>query len=421
MNKIVYVILREYFTRIKERSFILAMIFIPLFMIFILMLPTYLSKMDSNTQRVAFFSNIKDLEKEIRQSSPEIECYESINIDSIKKVVLAGSFSEAICVEIQDDDFIKCLLFYKNEVAFPICHEIETIIQNYYLSTLFGVDYNSNIAENIRIMGKIKLQKIQLGDGVGQDSSIKEAMCLFLGFIVYMLIFLFSTHVMRGVQEEKSNRIAEVIMTSISPFQFIAGKVVGIALLGLTQIIIWFIFIFIVVHFWTPVDLPINNVMDAMHKNQYEQIQLIIEYIRVVDLATIIPVCVLFFILGFFLYSSMFAVLGTISKTEGSQQLMFFVSSPLILSIVLLSEVIRKPDGLVTHIFSMIPFTSPVVMVGRCVYSVTAKEIIISLSILLISTICVIFIAGKIYRSAILYTGKQSVVDNIIYWFNIKR
>lgn len=421
MYKILYVILREYLTRIKERPFIFTTIGIPLFMIFILTLPTYLAKIDNNNniQKIAFFSNIKELEKKIKQSNLEIECYESINIDSIKKTVLAGNFSEAICVEIQDNNFIRCQLFFKNKTELPLYQEIEMIIQNYYLSKLYEID----MIEYIKIKNNIKLQKIQLGDnkGIEQESSIKEAMCLFLGFMVYILIFLFSTHVMRGVQEEKSSRISEVIMTSISPFQFIAGKVVGIALLGLSQIIIWFIIIFIVAHFWTPTDFPIDNITNAIQKNQYEQIQLIIEYIRIVDLEIIIPVYILFFILGFLLYSSMFAVIGSISKAEESQQLMFIVSSPLILSIILLSEVIRKPDGLVTQIFSIIPFTSPVIMVSRCVYGITTKEIIISLSILLITTICVIFIAGKIYRSTILYTGKQSIANNIIYWFNIKR
>ena len=426
MNKIVYVILREYLTRVREKSFIFTTISVPLLMLIIVSLPTYLDRNESETEnrKLALIGNVEFIKTLLEKENYEIINLDSVDLDNMKSMIANDEISGALLAQI---DYSKELpiyqFYYKKQPKQLLLQKIESFIQKKHVNELLEKNCSPIITKNIQaVKNNIKLEITQIKSGKEnkQDLFLSPSLCTFFTLVIYMLIFLFSAQVMRGVRKEKANCIVEIIITSISSFQFIASKVIGIALIGLTQIIIWIITCITVSILLLPKDLSVISETKTIHHIKPEQINLIIENINSINWSTIIIVFILFFILGYFLYSSIFAVLGTITKAEQSQQLATLASSPLILSIIMISEVIRDSDGQIVKIFSMIPFTSPIIMVGRSIYGVSAAEICLSLGILFVSTFLIIYIAGRIYHNTIFYTGKRLKITDILQWFKIK-
>lgn len=427
MNKIVYVILREYLTRVREKSFIFTTICVPLVMTLLILLPMYLAKKNDevNIRKVALIGNIEFVKAPFENNNYEIVNYDNFDWNNIESLVAKGKLMGALRVKILPNGNLPIYqYYYKKKPEQSLLQEVESAIQKRHIDRYLEMNCSSDILEYIKTIrdNKKLLETIQINteQSVNKSSSAKSSICIFLTLIIYMLIFLFSAEVMKGVQDEKKNRIVEVIITSASTFKFISGKVIGISLLGLTQIAVWIAISISLSTFVVSKSSFTNSEIDIVHRIKPEQINLVMENINSIDWDVTTFVFVLFFILGYFLYSSIFAVLGTITKAEQSQQLATLASSPLILSIIMISEVIRDSDGLIVKIFSMIPFTSPIIMVGRSIYGVSAAEICLSLGILFVSTILIIYIAGKIYHNTIFYTGKGLKITDILQSFKIK-
>jgi len=226
----------------------------------------------------------------------------------------------------------------------------------------------------------------------------KPLLGILLGFVIYMFIFMFSIRVMRAVLEEKNGRIVELILTSISPVKFMAGKIAGIALVAFTQIFCWIIIIS-VARLFIPVasGVPVN--------------------ISQPEINTIAFSFLFFFIGGYLLYSSIFAAISAAGKSdEEVGQFSMIVTIPLIAAIVVVSSSVYTPHGSLAYWFSMIPFTSPVVMMSRVVHGVPLQEIFLSMFLLVVTVAAIVWLSGKIYKMTILYTGKKVKIRDIISW-----
>jgi ABC-2 type transport system permease protein len=235
------------------------------------------------------------------------------------------------------------------------------------------------------------------------NNQFQHFLCMALGTGIYLCIFLFSSQVMRGVLEEKSNRIVELIITSISPVRFMTGKIIGIALLGLTQIACWLLVMYGVTYCLSGDSATglIGGFMDR------------------IDFRVIIPAFLFFFIGGYLLYSSVFAAIAAAANhNDDIQQVTLIVTIPLILSVIVLSSAINTPDSSLVYWFSIIPFTSPVVMMGRMAYGVPFQDVLLSILLLAATVVLMIWISGKVYRMAILYTGKKVSMKEIISWIS---
>jgi ABC-2 type transport system permease protein len=222
---------------------------------------------------------------------------------------------------------------------------------------------------------------------------------------------------MRGVLEEKSNRIVELIITSISPVKFIAGKIIGIALLGLTQIVCWLVIMYgFTLFLSTGSDMASTGGFMNQRINP-DDVNQILNNLNLIDFNVIIPAFFFFFIGGYLLYSSLFAAIAaTANHSDEIQQVTMIVTLPLILSVIVLSNTINSPDSALSYWFSIIPFTSPVVMMGRIVYGAPIGDIILSMFLLTITVAGIIGLSGKIYKTAILYTGKKVTMKEIFFW-----
>jgi ABC-2 type transport system permease protein len=286
----------------------------------------------------------------------------------------------------------------------------------------------------------IKVETIKLGEeGQAVKSSTEIAMAIgyVAGFLIYMFVFIYGTMVMRGVMEEKSNRIVEVIISSVKPFQLLFGKIVGIGLVGLTQITIW---ITLGIAIATGMSAFIGggssgsvaqaqSIMASPGMEQMaasapakENITLeILGLIGNLNIPLIIFGLFFYFICGFIFYASLQGAIGSaVDSDEDAQQMMLPVMMPLIFSIIILFAVAKNPEGSLAFWASMIPFTSPVIMVARIPFGVPAWQIILSMVIMLVTILGTIWMAGKIYRTGILMYGKKVNLKEIVKWLFYK-
>jgi ABC-2 type transport system permease protein len=258
------------------------------------------------------------------------------------------------------------------------------------------------------------------------------------GILIYMFIFIFGAQVMRGVMEEKTNRIVEVIISSVKPFQLMMGKIVGVALVGLTQFMLWVVLTLGIVTVLTATvidtsELTKSELMYTGQGKMLDQEQLadfseqmqaqdsqsvqIMEAIMSINYGVMIGAFVFFFLGGYLLYAALFAAIGSAVDNEtDSQQFMIPVSMPLVLSLVTLGMILNNPSGPVAFWFSIIPLTSPVAMMVRIPFGVPYEEVALSAGLLIAGFLGATWLAAKIYRTGILMYGKKVNYAELWKW-----
>lgn len=292
---------------------------------------------------------------------------------------------------------------------------------------------------------RIILNSIKLADdGTEEKTSVEVSMALGLvgGFFIYFLIFLFGSQVMRGVIEEKANRIIEVIITSVKPFQLMAGKIIGVGLVGLTQFLIWVVFTGVLILGFQATqsdsikNAPKHTPITTQKVMPPQQMQLVaeaeveadktlleeaMEGIRQVNFPLVLSAFGFFFLGGYLLYAALFAAIGSAVESEAdTQQFMLPVTVPLILSFILATYVINNPNSSLAIWFSIIPLTSPVVMMVRIPFGVPWWHLALSMFLLVVGFVFTTWLAARIYRTGILMYGKKVTWAELIRWFKYK-
>ena len=276
-------------------------------------------------------------------------------------------------------------------------------------------------------------------NGGEKESSTEVAMIIgyLCGFLIYMFVFMYGSQVMRGVIEEKSNRIVEVIVSSVRPFQLMMGKIIGVAMVGLTQFVLWVVLTIGLVAVAQTVLLKDYDTAQVNEQSMTMGSQLddsgniqdgdsmkfekMFEAIFAVDYFKIIIFFLFYFIGGYLLYAAMFAAVGSAVDNEtDTQQFMMPITIPLMLGIIVMISAINNPSGSLAYWFSIIPFTSPIVMMVRIPFGVPIIDLVISMSLLVLSFIGMTWFAGKIYRVGILMYGKKVNYKELWKWFRYK-
>jgi ABC-2 type transport system permease protein len=291
-----------------------------------------------------------------------------------------------------------------------------------------GID--PNIVKSVQT--NINVATIRMDEEEGEKTSYAELesiLGLTLAVIIYFVIFLFSNQVLRGVIEEKSNRIVEVIISSVKPFELMMGKILGIALVGLTQFLLWIVMtigIYFVANgiiLGPEIMSPSGTIMteeisQIVETSQGQDIMLeVVNMIESINFKAILTSFLFYFVFGFLLYAALFAAVGGMVDSEtDSNQFVTILSMPLIVAIVCSTTMINNPDSGLGIWLSMIPFTSPVSMMIRIPFGVPYWQIIVSILILIITFIFITWIAAKIYRTGILMYGKKPSWKEIWKW-----
>lgn len=437
MSNFSVILKREYLTRVKKRSFLIITFLGPLFFAALMIAPSLMMmKSDSMEAKktIAVLDETDWFNGKFESSDINTFVYTNTdeNIDTLKKLILEGVYDAVLYVPATSLNVPTNAKLYSNK-------QIPMSLSSYIKSEMKQeVEHRKLLAHGIdpkivkSVNTSINISTIRMDEEEGEKTSYAELesiIGLALAVIVYFVIFLFSNQVLRGVIEEKSNRIIEVIISSVKPFELMMGKIIGIALVGLTQFLLWIVLtigIYLVANgiiLGPEIMSPSGTVMteeisQIVDTNQGQNIMLeVVSMIESINFKAILISFLFYFVFGFLLYAALFAAVGGMVDNEtDSNQFVTILSMPLIVAIVCSTAMINNPDSGLGIWLSMIPFTSPVSMMIRIPFGVPYWQVVVSLLILVLTFVFITWIAAKIYRTGILMYGKKPNLKEIWKW-----
>ena len=433
MNKIGLIIKREYLTRVKKRSFIIMTFLGPLLIAAIYIIPILIALHGDNERRtIAVVDQSHWFERQFTNTETQTFIrLEDISIDSTKKLVQMGLYDIALYIpETQLNIPNSAVLYSMSQVPMNVEEHIKEVMKNeIQVQKLLVNGVDPEILESIKT--SINLSVIRMDEEGGEKETFTQVQFILgmvLAVMIYMFIMMFGGQVMQGVSEEKSSRIVEVIVSSVKPFQLMMGKVIGISLVALTQFLMWILLTGVIyVGFSAAVGIGqpsaigsgtvLTQQIDATSIMDNEAVQHIVSIANSINFGQVIIGFILFFLLGYLLYATMFAAIGAIvDNNTDSQQFTLPVTVPLIIAMLTAIYVVNAPDGNLAIWMSMIPFTSPVVMMVRIPFGVPIWQIVLSAVILVATFIGMTWVAAKIYRTGILMYGKKLTYKELFKW-----
>lgn len=439
MSKIGIIIQREFNQRVKKKSFILTTLLTPLLLIGLMVAPALIMMAGgSGEKEIIVVDNsgviadqLKNEDKLVFKKTDKSaeELRNSANEEEVFGYMVIGK-------EIMTDPSALQLYSYEPstmEIENAITSQVEKIIEDSKLKQ-YNIENLSEILADVKT--KVSISTFQV-DESGKDKASSSALSFgvayLFGFLIYMFVFIYGGMVMQGVVEEKSSKVLEIMVSSVKPFQLMLGKILGIAAVALTQFLIWMVLVFVLgtvaMSMLAPevaqqaaqsasMGVDVSQVTSNVNPETMDIIKNITD---IGYLAKLFGGFVVFFIGGYLLYAAMFAAIGSaVDNVADTQQLQLPVTIPLILAIIVLINAMNDPNGPVAFWFSLIPFTSPIIMMARIPYGVPAWQIITSIVLLYASFIGMVWTAGKIYRVGIFMYGKKPTLKELIKWSRYK-
>ena len=444
MNKIGLIIRREYLTRVRKKSFIVMTILGPIMMAALFIVPVWMAMNDEDEANILviddsflFNERMADTDK-IHFHFPQV----GTSLDSAKGQMMASDDFDAVLFihEKIMSTPTGIQLIYDKQPGINVIRYIENTIENdieKFKLAKSGIDQATIEAAktNVRLITK-KIDEI--GEESKSNTELSMIVGMFSGILIYMFIFLYGVQVMRGVIEEKTSRIIEVIISSVKPFELMMGKIIGIALVGLTQFLLWMVlstaFIsggktLVESQFSKDTPTSIEQAMTAAGDVSPEveetgsselnqsAIDDVFASIQQINFPLILGSFLFYFLGGYLIYSALFAAVGSAVDNEAdSQQFMLPITAPIIFSFVMAQVVINNPESAMSFWLSMIPFTSPIIMMVRIPFGVPAWELALSMFLLVVGFLATTWLAGRIYRTGILMYGKKISYKELWKW-----
>jgi ABC-2 type transport system permease protein len=433
MNKLLLIIKREFFAKVKNKSFIILTILSPLLVVGLGALIFYLSEKNSeDVRKVAYVD-------ETNQLTPAFTNTKTIEFTNLTAI----GFKQA--KSISEKKYYGLIYIPKNDSLQQLTNSIK-----FYSQESPGLSFISNIENRLdKRIRNLKIEKLNLDvatikttetsvniateNFTGEKSSKIGSMLRMaagggFGYLIFMFIIIYGTSVMRSVIEEKTSRIIEVIISSVKPFQLMLGKILGNAFAGLMQFIIWMIIggaiLFVITMYLGPEATKNTNslqmtpeVVQQVQEVSNNNLQLVLQEIKNLPILTIFFSFLVYFFGGYLIYSSIYAAIGAAVDSEtDTQQFMMPVLMPLVIAIYIGFSIIENPHGSVAVGFSIFPLTSPIVMLMRIPFGVPWWQIAVSMLLLILTFIGIVWFAAKIYRVGILMYGKKPNYKEIYRW-----
>lgn len=441
LDKLWLIVKREYLVRVRKTTFILATLLTPLGIGLIAFVSGYLASSSmSGQKKIVLVDQSNSLDVDDLSTSQYLYTKSSKGVKELKDDYFNEGFDMLIEVpELKDLKSQKHVVnFYSQEKLSLISLEqlersLSRGLKKYKISQS---DIDQATLDELEVSVTLENAAASNEDGSSSDKSsrmsivISSVLSFIMGFLMYIVIFVYGSMVMRSVMEEKINRIVEVVISSVKPFTLMLGKVIGVGLVGLTQLTIWMILIpilLVIVSATIGVDTSSTSgdaaeMMKQMETSGEFNLALLISEIKSLNWLLIIPSFVIFFLGGYFIYSSLFAAVGSaIGDDLGEgQQLMMPIIIPVILAFVMVPAVFNDPDGPIAIFGSTFPLFSPIVMPARLPFDPPIWQVLISIVILIGSVIFMTWMAGRIYRVGILMYGKKVSFKELGKWLFYK-
>ena len=434
MNKIGIIIAREFNERVRKKSFIITTILMPLLMLGLMAAPTLMMVFAKGEQKTLLVID------ESGVVAPELEGNDEVVFENF-----TGTLDEAR----QNEEVFGTLWIGKDVVEKPssvrlytnssssmsleeaIAAQIEDVVEAKRLD-MYNIEGLKDIMDNLQASVSMTTYRNDLAsEGEAEEatsSMVAYLLGLVLGMMLYMFLIIYGSMVMTSVIEEKGSRVLDVLVSSVSPFQLMLGKILGVAAVAVTQIAIWGVLVCGIGSALLPALMP-ADVMQSVEAVQAGQMTLAeadldAETLSALNLATDVSGLVMMFVWlllfllgGFFFYSAMFAAVGSaVDSIQDANQLQTPITVPIILALILAMSVFNDPNSSLAFWGSIIPFTSPVVMMARIPFDIPTWQIITSLVLLYASVAGMAWVAGKIYRVGIFMHGKKPTFKELLSW-----
>ena len=427
MRNIYLIISREFLERVRKKSFIIVTLLMPLFMIAIMVAPSLMMLYSTSDQKQIVVIDRSGKVAHNLQPSAEVAFIAENNMSKAEACNVYNEESGIFGVlyigsEVEARDSVQLITNSSSSMMLEenIASQIEAIVEHEKL-----ISHNIENLDEIlaSIETNIELSTF-VNDGTGEEESMESTssgisyiLGLLLGMLLYMVIILYGQMVLTSVVEEKASRVIDVMVTSCTPFQLMMGKILGIAAVALTQIAIWAVLIIAASKFLIPAifsaevtatsDIMLQSLVGTLGDTGY--------------IATLFTYVVLFILGGFLLYASLYAASGSaVDSVQDGQQFNTIIMLPIILSIIVMMSVFNDPNSPIAFWASMIPFTSPIVMIARVPFGIPTWEIIVSLVALYLSFILTTWLASKIFRVGIFMHGKRPSWGELWQWIRTK-
>ena len=425
---------REYLNKITNKTFILSTFLTPLFIVGLIFFLGYLSSLNNETVKNISVVDETGFIYENLNSSEFLKYNLLENFSFEEAKIISETKSDYGLIYIPNLDSPKAIadsisFISEDSPSFTLINNIETQLERILTSKNFKIEgLDINQINNSKVYVSLFQETFEGEKTTKTDGFLKLFFGMFLGMLLYIFIFAYGSMIMMSVIEEKTNRIVEIVISSVKPFQLMTGKIIGTSLAGLTQFIVWgflfFVFSTIVTSIFGITSMPSNagNASIMLSASQdsgisSDSLEMIAAFINL-PLTNILIAFLFYFLGGYFLYSSIFAAIGAAVDNQTDAQ-QFLMPITIVLIVALYAGILtvpEDPNGIVAQIFSFIPLTSPIVMMMRIPYGVPIFEQIISITILFLSVILIIWIAAKIYRIGILMYGKKPSYKELIKW-----
>jgi len=418
MNKTLLVIQREYLTRVRKRTFILSTVLLPVLYLGLIFGTGYIAAKSSRTLRVALidssgYFNRAMVENANRADSSSYLDYIGLNADSITKNYSKMGYDGYLVVPAGKWDSTMGQARLVTEKTYGIAPVMQVQSKmNAMWSKIKSDSLGLDAAKTAILNNRIEVKALNETDKKS-NAEVASGFGYACGFLIYFILLIYGSQVMMGVMEEKTNRIAEVVVSSIRPFQLMLGKIIGIGMVALTQFLLWALFLIV-----------IYNISGGAGRS--DMLSGVVGGIQDVFSGVNLPLvlfCFAFYLLGgFFFYSSLYAAIGSAVNEDmrEAQSLSFPITMLVIFAIALMTSAMADPTGKLAFWASIIPFSSPIVMMARVPFGVPGTvpwwELLLSMGLLVIGFLCTTWFAGRIYRTGILMYGKKPSWKEMLKW-----
>ena len=435
MSIISLIIKREFIAKVRNKSFIVMTFLSPLLFVGIAMFVGYLSSMKADTKQIAIHDETGQFVNEFLTKNKNSEEYNYLDVSAIDLPTLKKSIEDEAYEGVLFIPKAKNNASLENEIQFisnesPSISFIEKtqdiIAKKMTLANLEAAHLDTLAIHQAEAKVAINLKKASGEQSLKGLNEIKIAIGGAFGYLIMMFIIIYGNMVMRSVIKEKTNRIIEIIISSVKPFQLMMGKIIGTSLAGILQFFIWAIIglgllfsasVFLGANVGATNQIP-PEMMQSAQQEMATTAQMYVAEILNLPIAAILSCFVIYFIGGYFLYSSFYAAIGAAVDNEtDSQQFLLPIIMPLVLGVYIgFFTVVNDPHGTVATVFSMVPLTSPIVMLMRIPFGVPLWQIALSITLLFATFFLVVWFASKIYRVGILMYGKKPTWKELYRW-----
>ena len=419
---------REFTERVRKKSFIVTTLIMPLFMIGMMVAPSLMMLYGGSEQKQVVVVDKSGFVAERMQSSEEVVFSVQNNLSKEEACQIYNAESGVfgilyISEAVKESGNVQFITSSSSSLMLEelIQSQLKNIIEREKLKELYDIDNLDQMLADVAT--PIVLNTFE-NNGTGNDDEMESTSAginyilgIILGMLLYMVIIIYGQMVLTSVVEEKSSRVIDVMVTSCSPFQLMMGKILGIASVALTQIAIWAVLVISASKFLIPAlfsadvaatsDIMLQGVMGTLGDTGY--ITMLFAYLA------------LFILGGFLLYASLYAAAGSaVDSVQDGQQFNTIIMMPIILAMIVMMSVFNDPNSPIAFWASMIPFTSPVVMIARIPFGIPTWEVVVSLVVLYLSFVLTTYLSAKIYRIGIFMHGKRPSWRELAKWLRTK-